>query len=215
MGCGASAQAPPSTDEAPVTAAAAEDEALLGLAAPAVDVAAMAAVDKKAEVGEMKKKKEKETAKKLPVCKQLPGGWEAPRWTPASLPKSGMVSASHQAIENALIGWLVEKRIPGATLAIVDKNGAPLTRRAFGVCDLETMAPLLPEHGVGYASIGKTIHTAGLVALVEDGHMNLEETLASFFDGVGDCDASTTTIGKKRCTSLLHVMLLHAMTVLP
>ena len=127
---------------------------------------------------------------------------KCPTWTVGDIPRAGEVSsAQFSEVEEALVAWLVAKKVPGASLAIVDAGGRPLTARAFGVCDLDAAAPLLPTHGVGFGSIGKSIHAACLLALVDDGLLKLDDTLGGLFGGAdtgfdANCDAYATTVNQ-------------------
>ena len=53
---------------------------------------------------------------------------------------------------------------------------------------------MLPTHGVGIGSIGKTIHTACLLTLVDDGLLSLDDSLGALFGLVESCEAHRTTI---------------------
>jgi CubicO group peptidase (beta-lactamase class C family) len=101
--------------------------------------------------------------------------WPKPTWTLATLPKAGApCAAAYQAVEDAFFAWCVEHRVPGGAVAIVSATGEVLLNRACGAAVLvpessaDAIVPMTPEHGVLYGSIGKTLHTIGLLALLED-----------------------------------------------
>lgn len=80
---------------------------------------------------------------------------------------------------DADLGEIMEdSSIAGAAAALVDASG-PFWVRTYGVADRESERPLLPETPLRWGSISKSMTAVALMLLVEQGELELEDTLAA------------------------------------
>jgi CubicO group peptidase (beta-lactamase class C family) len=77
------------------------------------------------------------------------------------------------------------KRIPGVAFAIVD-NGNVVLKKAYGSANLETETPLSVNSVFELASVTKQFTAAGIMLLVEDGKISLDDSIPKFFDNAPD-----------------------------
>lgn len=81
---------------------------------------------------------------------------------------------------------LMEKQFkanePGA-VALVVKNGNPVYRKAFGMADLEHNIQMAPEHVFGIGSMTKQFTAVGILMLMEQGSLSLEDSITKYITG--------------------------------
>jgi CubicO group peptidase (beta-lactamase class C family) len=94
--------------------------------------------------------------------------------------------------------WLAFQRRhhdqPGVSVAIADGTEIVL-EAAFGTADLATGEPLTPRHGFRIASHSKSFTSAGILRLVEDGRLRLDDKVGSVIDGLHP-EIAAVTIGQ-------------------
>ncbi|HSG00607.1 MAG TPA: serine hydrolase domain-containing protein, partial [Vicinamibacterales bacterium] len=101
---------------------------------------------------------------------------------PLSVPPAG--TTSQTAMPSAAIDRLVEQamadqRIPGLAVAIVGRGDVVLLR-GYGLSNLEHRTPVTPETMFQSGSLGKQLTAAGVMALVEDGRVNLDASIRTY-----------------------------------
>lgn len=79
-----------------------------------------------------------------------------------------------EALDRALDSALEEQRIVGALL-LVTHHGEPVYQRAAGLADRERGTPVKPDTLFRYASLTKPIVTAALLALAEQGKLDVRD----------------------------------------
>lgn len=88
---------------------------------------------------------------------------------------------------NYVSSWLAFQRRhhgqPGCSVAIAHGSEIVL-EAAFGTADLATGEALTPRHGFRIASHSKTFTATGIMRLVEDGKLRLDNPVGSFVDGL-------------------------------
>lgn len=72
---------------------------------------------------------------------------------------------------------------PGVAVAIAS-GGEIVLEAAFGSADLATGEALTPRHGFRIASHSKSFTSAGIMRLVEDGRLRLDDKVGSLIDGL-------------------------------
>ncbi len=72
---------------------------------------------------------------------------------------------------------------PGCAVAIASGTGIVL-EAAFGSANLATGEALTPRHGFRIASHSKSFTAAGILRLVEDGRLRLDDKVGRFVDGL-------------------------------
>lgn len=80
---------------------------------------------------------------------------------------------------------LVERHIPGAAIAVI-KNGKVVKTKGYGVASVEFNAPVTTETVFEIGSVSKQITAAGIMLLVEDGKVNLDEKISKHLPNTPD-----------------------------
>ena len=112
---------------------------------------------------------------------------EASRDTPGedlSRPAGGPSPSPSSEIDTAAVDAVVtnlmeEQRVPGVALAIVER-GEVLLSKGYGMANLELEVPVGPKTMFQSGSVGKMFTAAGLMALVEDGLIELEAPIRTY-----------------------------------
>jgi len=78
-----------------------------------------------------------------------------------------------------------KSRIPGLALAVV-KEGKVIKAQGYGVANLETDTPVTPETVFELASITKSFTATGIMLLVEDGKVGLDEKISKYLENTPD-----------------------------
>lgn len=83
----------------------------------------------------------------------------------------------------AAIDALMTKQIkpdgPGATV-LVARNGVPVFRKAYGLADIELNVPMAPEDVLELGSMTKQFTAVGILMLMEQGKLTLDDDIAKF-----------------------------------
>lgn len=74
---------------------------------------------------------------------------------------------------------LAEKHIPGAAIAVV-KNGKVIKTKGYGLSSVEFNIPVTPETVFEIGSVSKQLTAAGILLLMEDGKLNLDEKISKY-----------------------------------
>ena len=77
-------------------------------------------------------------------------------------------------IDRLIVAEMQRMHIPGATLAVV-KNGEPLMVQAYGFSDLEHGVSTVADTSFCLASITKQFVTTGMMLLIKEGKLNLDD----------------------------------------
>ena len=75
-----------------------------------------------------------------------------------------------------------KQHIPGVSVAVV-KNGKIIKLKSYGLANVETNAPVTNETVFKIGSISKPIIAMGIMLLVEDGKISLDDKVSKFLDG--------------------------------
>ncbi len=104
------------------------------------------------------------------ACANLPGG--------ASDAKP-MNSAALQKLDNVIAADIANGRLPGAVM-LVYRDGKVVHQRAMGVLNAETKAPMPADGIFRIYSMTKPIVSVGLMMLVEDGKVRLDDPISVY-----------------------------------
>lgn len=74
---------------------------------------------------------------------------------------------------------LAEKHIPGAAIAVI-KNGKIIKSKGYGLASVEFNIPATPETVFEIGSVSKQLTAAGILLLMEDGKLNLDEKISKY-----------------------------------
>ncbi|MCB1842769.1 MAG: beta-lactamase family protein, partial [Halioglobus sp.] len=84
---------------------------------------------------------------------------------------------SRALLQNSLDAIRSTYRLPGATAAIVFRDGS-MVSVASGFADAEAGTPMTPETRMLAGSIGKTFVAATILSLAEEGRLDLDEAIS-------------------------------------
>jgi CubicO group peptidase (beta-lactamase class C family) len=73
-----------------------------------------------------------------------------------------------------------ERKIPGLSIAVM-KNGEIIKAEGYGYANLEHMVPAKPETVYQSGSVGKQFTATGVMMLVEEGKVNLDDPITKYF----------------------------------
>jgi D-alanyl-D-alanine carboxypeptidase len=74
-----------------------------------------------------------------------------------------------------------KRQIPGLSLAVI-KDGKLIKAEGYGLANVETKTPATPQTVYKIASISKPFLAAGIVLLVQDGKIRLDDKLSQYLD---------------------------------
>ncbi len=77
--------------------------------------------------------------------------------------------------------FLAKQHVPGCWVVVI-KDGKVVKRKGYGFANLELRVPVTPETMMQTGSIGKMFTSTGVMILVTEGKLHLDDSLASFFD---------------------------------
>ena len=95
-------------------------------------------------------------------------------------------------LEKVVLEELKETNTPGATVAIVSGDRV-IYKKAFGISNVETGAPMTPEMLFRIGSTTKMFTALGLVALAEEGKLKLDEGIGKYVAGLNPKIAGLTS----------------------
>src|SRR5215510_8095325 len=84
------------------------------------------------------------------------------------------LAAAADGLDDYIRAELARRRLPGLALAVLRNGQAPMLR-AYGLASVELAAPVTPDTVFALASITKSFTAMGVMALVTDGKLSLDE----------------------------------------
>lgn len=88
-------------------------------------------------------------------------------------------SARADEVDRFVRAVMQERRVPGAAVAVV-KNGKTIKKQGYGVASVEFNVPVTTETVFEIGSITKQMTGAGILLLVEEGKVNLDEKISVY-----------------------------------
>ena len=123
------------------------------------------------------------------------------------------------ALDDRIRSIMTERHIPGAAVAVV-KNGKVVRMNGYGVATLEFSVPVTSETVFEIGSVSKQMTAAGIMLLVQDGKVVLDEKISKYlpntpeaWTGVTVRHLLTHTSGVKSYSSLDGFSLSERMTI--
>ena len=98
--------------------------------------------------------------------------------------------SSADSIDNYVRAEMTNQRLPGLALAVI-RDGKPLKVKTYGLANLELNVPVTPDTVFRLASISKQIIATGVMLLVRDGKLTLDDPICRY---LRDCPDSWQTI---------------------
>lgn len=129
-------------------------------------------------------------------------------------------SAAHaDVLDDRIRSIMVERHIPGAAVAVVQK-GKVVRMKGYGIATLEFNVPVTTETVFEIGSVSKQMTAAGIMLLVQDGKVSLDEKIAKYLPNTPEAWSNVTvrhllthTSGVKSYTSLGGFALSERMTI--
>ena len=129
------------------------------------------------------------------------------------------ISVHADAVDDRVAAIMKERHIPGAAVAVV-KNGSVVRMKGYGVASLEFEVPVTTDTVFEIGSVSKQMTAAGIMLLVQDGKVSLDERISKYLPNTPDAwrDVAvrhllTHTSGVKSYSSLEGFELSRRMTV--
>jgi CubicO group peptidase (beta-lactamase class C family) len=97
--------------------------------------------------------------------------------TPLALAQS---NTSSDAVDQYVTAEMQRQHIPGVAL-LVSRDGKPIRARGFGFSNVELQVPVKPETIFQSGSMGKQFTATGIMLLVEEGKINLDDSITKYF----------------------------------
>jgi len=123
------------------------------------------------------------------------------------------------ALDERILSIMTERHIPGAAVAVV-QNGKVVRMKGYGVATLEFNVPVTTETVFEIGSVSKQMTAAGIMLLVQDGKVSLDESISKYLPNTPDAWANVTvrhllthTSGVKSYSSLDGFGLSERMTI--
>lgn len=96
---------------------------------------------------------------------------------------SANLAPQQDRIDDFIRGQMKQQNIPGLSLAIV-KDGAVVKSAGYGYADVAKKMPATPETVYRIASVSKSVMATGVLILVQDGRIKLDDPVGKYLDGV-------------------------------
>jgi CubicO group peptidase (beta-lactamase class C family) len=130
------------------------------------------------------------------------------------------VSSVHaDVLDDRILSIMAERHIPGAAVAVV-QNGKVVRIKGYGVATLEFSVPVTTETVFEIGSVSKQMTAAGIMLLVQDGKVSLDEKISNYLPNTPETWSSVTirhllthTSGVKSYSSLDGFGLSERMTI--
>lgn len=90
------------------------------------------------------------------------------------------VTAAADPVDDYVNATLAREKIPGASVLIV-QNGGILKQQGYGLANVELRVPATADTIYQSGSTGKQFTAAGILLLVEDGKLSLDDRLSKYF----------------------------------
>ncbi len=83
------------------------------------------------------------------------------------------------------------QHIPGLSVAVV-KDGKIIKAEGYGLANVELNVPTRPETSYQIGSVSKQLISAGILLLIQDGKLTLDDKISKFLEGTPDSWKDTT-----------------------
>ncbi|GLC25263.1 hypothetical protein rosag_17760 [Roseisolibacter agri] len=110
--------------------------------------------------------------------------------TQAGTPITGVAVPGMASFEQALPELMKKYAVPGGAVAVV-RDGRLIYARGFGYADVESRAPVQPDALFRIASVSKTLTSAAIMTLVEEGRLRLDDRVAPFIAHLAPAPGTT------------------------
>lgn len=87
------------------------------------------------------------------------------------------------SVDDYLKSEMAKRHIPGLTVAVV-RDGKIVKEQGYGLADMEASAPATPATVYMLASMSKQFTATGVMLLVQDGKVGLDDAVGKYLDGL-------------------------------
>src|SRR5207244_1620278 len=85
-----------------------------------------------------------------------------------------------QKIDALVAAELKRQQVPGVAIAVIHK-GKVVVARGYGLANVEHQVPMTADTVLQSGSVGKQFTAAGIMLLVEDGKLSLDDPVTRFW----------------------------------
>ena len=100
-------------------------------------------------------------------------------------------SVNADAVDRLVRERMEERNIPGAAVAVI-RNGKTEKVKGYGLASLEFQAPVTPDTVFEIGSVSKQMTAAGILLLVQDGKVRLDEKISAYLPGTPESWGNVT-----------------------
>src|SRR5262249_27342628 len=94
-------------------------------------------------------------------------------------------AAPADQIDDYVRAEMAKQHIPGLALAVV-RNGSIVKSQAYGLANVELNVPAQPDTVFKIGSVSKQFIATGIMLLVEEGKLSLDDKISKYLDGATD-----------------------------
>jgi D-alanyl-D-alanine carboxypeptidase len=94
-------------------------------------------------------------------------------------------TACAQTLDDYVTAQMQWEHIPGLSLAVV-KDGKIVLAKGYGLANVETKTPATPETVYKIGSVSKQFLASGIMLLVQDGKISLDDKASKYLEGTPD-----------------------------
>jgi CubicO group peptidase (beta-lactamase class C family) len=109
---------------------------------------------------------------------------------PAEIPISGAAVPGMGSFDQTITDFMRKLSIPGGAVAVM-RDGKLIYARGFGYADVENKTPVQPDALFRIASVSKTITSAAIMKLVEEGKLKLDDRVVPFIAHLAPAPGAT------------------------
>jgi CubicO group peptidase (beta-lactamase class C family) len=98
---------------------------------------------------------------------------------PKEIPLTGAAVPGMESYDSIIADFMRKHTIPGGAVAVM-RDGKLIYARGFGYADVENKTPVQPDALFRIASVSKTITSAAVMKLIEEGKLELDDHVAPY-----------------------------------
>ena len=87
-----------------------------------------------------------------------------------------------QDVDEFVKGWIESQHVPGVAIAVI-KDGTLAKAQGYGFADVENRVSVRPETVFKIGSVSKQFIATGIMLLVQDGKISVDDVVSKYLDG--------------------------------